>query len=62
MNPTLVLILLLLAVPLQLFFNHYLQQSYSSSVSEAGSRDDGELDTAGEVSGLNEVRMEAMER
>lgn len=31
MNATLVLILLLLAVPLQLFFNHYLDQSYTNT-------------------------------
>ena len=62
MNPTLILILLLLAVPLQLFFNHYLQQSYSSSVSEVGDGGSGKMDTAGEVNGLNEARLEAMER
>ncbi len=55
MNPTLVLVLLLLAVPLQLFFNHYLEQSYSAEESAAnvGAPIDG---------GVNGARVNALEK
>ncbi len=52
MNPTFVLVLLLLAVPLQLFFNHYLEQSYSADAASG----------SGAMSGLNEARVSALER
>lgn len=50
MNPTIVLVLLLLAVPLQLFFNHYLEQSYSTGSVE------------GDHDGLDGARLNALQR
>ena len=58
MNTAIILLVLLLAVPLQLFLSHYINTSYSGSDAPA---DSGEA--AEPIRGdINSVRIEAMNR
>ena len=66
MNTVLVLIVLLLAVPLQLFLTHYINASYGSSTS-ANAAAAGADNVAGKEGkegdrGIDTVRMEAFHR
>jgi len=54
MNAVVVLLLLLLAVPLQLYFNHKIQQSYATMT------ESGEGKTA--QSELDKVRQDAIDK
>ena len=68
-NATLVLIVLLLAVPLQLYLNHYLNQTYTTPSTDGGTTSVKEAIKKGmddappqEEEGIDEVRKKAMER
>ena len=60
MNSAIVLIVLLLAVPLQLFLTHYINTSYAASATSAPS--DVDTDPVKEVKGIEAVRREALHR
>lgn len=68
-NATVVLVLLLLAVPLQLFFNHYLEQAYTTaSVTDdlvgpvRKAVKDGRMKVEEQEEGIDDVREKALER
>ena len=66
MNSVVVLLMLLLAVPLQLFLSHYINTSYATSASADSATSGEALPLGGSVSkssgDIHSVRMEALHR